>query len=105
MNLLMKKEIMSGLPQQEFCQGLCEDCQKEKLSRVVIESKQINSNPEALSLLHMDPFGPINVLSLTKKKYAGWSYKCAIFDKEEKCTDHSGGLFKVHLVEIPSIQG
>ena len=71
MNLLMKKELVRGLPQQEFCQkGLCEDCQMGKLKRVVHKSKNVNTNMEPLKLIHMDLFGPVNVPSLAGKRYA-----------------------------------
>lgn len=66
----MKKELVRGLPQQEFCQeGLCEDCQMGKLRRAVHKSKQLNTNSKALKLIHMDLFGPVNVPSLAKKRY------------------------------------
>ena len=71
MNMLMKKELVRGLPQQEFCQeGLCEDCQMGKLKKAVHRSKQVNTNTEPLKLIHMDLFGPVNVPSLAKKRYA-----------------------------------
>lgn len=70
-NMLMKKELVRGLVQQEFHQeGLCEDCQMGKLRRSVHKSKQVNTNTEPLKLIHMDLFGPVNVQSLARKRYA-----------------------------------
>ena len=67
----MKKDLVRGLPQQKFCQeGLCEDCQMGKLKRAVHKSKHVNTNMEPLKLIHMDLFGPVNVSSLERNRYA-----------------------------------
>ena len=69
MNMLMKKELVTGLPQQEFCQeGLCEHCQMGKLRRTVHKTKQENTNIESLKLIYMDLFDPMKVSSLDKKR-------------------------------------
>ena len=71
MNLLMKKELVRGLPQQEFCQeGLCGDCQMGILKRAIHKSKHVNTNMEPLKHNHMDLFGLVNVPSLARKRYA-----------------------------------
>ena len=41
-----------------------------KLRRAVHMTKQANTNTESLKPIHMDLFGPINIPSLTKKRYA-----------------------------------
>ena len=71
MHLLMKKELVRGLPQQEFYQeGLCEDCQMGKLKRAVHKSNHVNTNMEPLKVIHMDLFGAVIVPSLAMERYA-----------------------------------
>ena len=71
MNSLVKRELVRGLPQMEFCQeGLCEACEKGKSKKASHRSKDMSSITEPLQLIHMDLFGPVNIMSLSKKKYA-----------------------------------
>ena len=71
MNSLIKRELVRGLPQMEFCQeGLCEACEKGKSKKASHRSKEMTSITEPLQLIHMDLFGPVNVLSLSRKRYA-----------------------------------
>ena len=71
MNSLVKRELVRGLPQMEFTQeGLCEACQKGKSKKASHRSTDTSSITEPLQLLHMDLFGPVNVMSMSKKRYA-----------------------------------
>ena len=70
MNLLVKKNLVRGLPKAEFTkEGLCDACQKEKQRKASFKSKTESSIDEPLQLLHMDLFGPVNIMSIKKKKY------------------------------------
>ena len=67
MNSLVKRELVRGLPQMEFCQeGLCEACEKGKSKKASHRSKDMTSITEPLQLIHMDLFGPVNVLSVSR---------------------------------------
>ena len=71
MNSLVKRELVRGLPDMEFCkEGLCEACEKGKSKKASHRSKDSTSITEPLQLLHMDLFGPVNVMSLSRKRYA-----------------------------------
>ena len=71
MNYLVKRELVRGLPDMEFCkEGLCEACEKGKSKKASHRSKEMTSITEPLQLLHMDLFGPVNVMSLSRKRYA-----------------------------------
>ena len=55
----------------EFCkEGLCEACEKGKSKKASHRSKDMTSITEPLQLLHMDLFGPVNVMSMSRKRYA-----------------------------------
>ena len=47
--------------------GLCDFCQKGKQRKASFKSKSILSNNEPLMFLHMDLFGPVNIMSISKK--------------------------------------
>ena len=71
MNSLVKRELVRGLPLMEFNQeGLCEACEKGKSKKASHGSKGMTSITEPLQLIHMDLFGPVNVMSLSRKRYA-----------------------------------
>ena len=71
MNSLVKRESVRGLPQIEFTQeGMCEACQKGKSKKVSHKSTDTSVITEPLQLIHMDLFGRVNVMSMSKKKYA-----------------------------------
>ena len=71
MNSLVKRELVRGLPQMEFTQeGLCEACKKGKSKKATHRSTNTSTITEPLQLLHMDLFGPVNIMSMSKKKYA-----------------------------------
>ena len=71
MNSLVKRELVRGRQQMEFTQeGLCEACQKGKSKKASHKGTDTSGITEPLQLLHMDLFGPVNVMSLSKKRYA-----------------------------------
>ena len=51
-------------------EGLCEACEKGKSKRASHKSKEMTSITDPLQLIHMDLFGPVNVMSLSGKRYA-----------------------------------
>ncbi|KAL8125090.1 hypothetical protein AgCh_012674 [Apium graveolens] len=70
-NSLVKKELVRDMPNLEFAQlEVCEACQKGKMKRSSHKSKSVNSICAPLQLIHMDLFGPVNVLSISRNKYA-----------------------------------
>ena len=70
MNLLVKKNLVRGLPKAEFTKdGLCNACQKGKQRKASFKSKTESSIDERLQLLHMDLFGLVNIMSISKKRY------------------------------------
>ena len=55
----------------EFTQeGLCEVCQKGKSKKAFHKGTATSAIIEPLQLLYMDFFGPVNVISILKKRYA-----------------------------------
>ena len=71
MNSLVKMELVRRMPQMEFTQeGLCEACQKWKSMKAIYKGTDSSTITEPLQLLHMDLFGLVNILSMSKKKYA-----------------------------------
>ena len=48
---------------------LCNACQLGKQTRSSFKSKEVSSISRPLHLLHMDLFGPVNVMSLGRKRY------------------------------------
>ncbi|KAL8146548.1 hypothetical protein AgCh_004323 [Apium graveolens] len=70
-NELVKKDLVRGLPKTVFAlDGLCDSCQKAKQIKSSFKSKTESSILEPYHLLHVDLFGPVNVMSIAKKKYA-----------------------------------
>ena len=70
MNSLVKRELVQGLPNMELCkEGLYEACEKRKSKKAPHRSKYLTSSTEPLQLLHMELFGPVNVMSLSRKRY------------------------------------
>ena len=69
-NDLIKKDLVRGIPKLEFNKdGLCGACQLGKQKRSSFKSKSISSISKPLQLLHMDLFGPVNIMSISRKKY------------------------------------
>ena len=70
MNLLVKKNLVRGLPKVVFTKyGLCDAFHKGKQRKASFKSKTESSIDEPLQLLHMDLFGAVNIMSISKKKY------------------------------------
>ncbi|KAL8156971.1 hypothetical protein AgCh_001902 [Apium graveolens] len=70
-NTLVKNELVRDMPNLEFAQNeVCEACQKGKMKKSSHKSKTVNFISAPLQLIHMDLFGPVNVLSILRKKYA-----------------------------------
>ncbi|KAL8091492.1 hypothetical protein AgCh_033925 [Apium graveolens] len=70
-NELVKKDLVRGMPKTVFApDGLCDSCQKVKQIKSSFKSKTESSILEPYHLLHVDLFGPVNVMSIAKKKYA-----------------------------------
>jgi len=104
MNHLVKNNLVRGLPQKEFsCDDHCVACLKGKQHKTSHKSKEISSISSPLQLLHMDLFGPTNVMSLGKK-----SYCLVIVDDFTRFTwvyflrtkDETSGLLKSFLTRI-----
>ena len=69
-NELVKKDLVRGLSKSVFApDGLCDSCQKAKQRKSSFKSKTESSILEPYHLLHVDLFGLVNVMSITKKKY------------------------------------
>ncbi|KAL8088888.1 hypothetical protein AgCh_038594 [Apium graveolens] len=70
MNELVKKDLVRSIPQVEFTKdGLCDACQKGKQIKASFRKKLDSTIEEPLQLLHMDLFGPVNVLSISRKRF------------------------------------
>ncbi|KAJ9563127.1 hypothetical protein OSB04_008287 [Centaurea solstitialis] len=70
MNKLVKNNLVRGLPRKEFfCNDNCVACLKGKQHKSSHKSKEVNSISSSLQLIHMDLFGPTNVMSIGKKSY------------------------------------
>ena len=71
MNMLVQKNLVRGLSNKEFTKdGLCGSYQKRKQRKSSFKRKSISLIDEPLKLLHMDLFGPVNIMSISKNKYA-----------------------------------
>ncbi|XP_063941230.1 uncharacterized protein LOC135149434 [Daucus carota subsp. sativus] len=67
----VKRELVRGLPQKVFCQeGLCDACEKGKSKKASHISKCMTGIGSPLQLIHMDLFGPVNIPSILRKRYA-----------------------------------
>ncbi|KAL8126904.1 hypothetical protein AgCh_013995 [Apium graveolens] len=70
MNEQVRKDLVRGIPKVEFSKdGLCDACQKGKQIKVSFRKKFDSTIEEPLQLLHMDLFGLVNILSISKKSY------------------------------------
>nr|GFA02281.1 hypothetical protein [Tanacetum cinerariifolium] len=69
-NLLLKKDIMIGLPKLKYVKDqLCLSCKLSKAKRSSFKLKVVPSSKGRLNLLHMDLCGPMRVASINRKKY------------------------------------
>ncbi|KAJ9565499.1 hypothetical protein OSB04_001465 [Centaurea solstitialis] len=104
MNLLVKNQLVRGLPPKEFTlDDHCVACLKGKQHKASHKSKTINTISAPLQLLHMDLFGPTNVMSIGKK-----SYCLVIIDDYSRFTwvfflrtkDETSGLIKPFVKRV-----
>ncbi|KAI3759566.1 hypothetical protein L6452_07465 [Arctium lappa] len=104
MNKLVKNNLVRGLPSKVFsCDDHCVACLKGKQHKTSHKSKELNSISFCLQLLHMDLFGPTNVMSIGKK-----SYCLVIVDDYSRFTlvyflrtkDETSGLIKSFILRI-----
>ncbi|KAJ9538414.1 hypothetical protein OSB04_031147 [Centaurea solstitialis] len=104
MNLLVKNNLVRGLPAKEFSSDdHCVACLKGKQHKNSHKSKEVNTISSSLQLLHMDLFGPTNVMSIGKK-----SYCLVIVDDYSRFTwvyflrtkDETSGLIKPFVTRV-----
>ncbi|KAJ9545903.1 hypothetical protein OSB04_025610 [Centaurea solstitialis] len=104
MNLLVKNNLVRGLPAKEFSSDdHCVACLKGKQHKNSHKSKEVNTISSPLQLLHMDLFGPTNVMSIGKK-----SYCLVIVDDYSRFTwvyflrtkDETSGLIKSFVTRV-----
>ncbi|KAJ9552679.1 hypothetical protein OSB04_016724 [Centaurea solstitialis] len=104
MNLLVKNNLVRGLPAKEFSSDdHCVACLKGKQHKNSHKSKEVNTISSPLQLLHMDLFGPTNVMSIGKK-----SYCLVIVDDYSRFTwvyflrtkDETSGLIKPFVTRV-----
>ena len=70
-NSLVKRELLRDILALEYKHEVVyEAFQKGKIKRSTHKSKEHSSITAPLQLIHIDLFGPVNVMSLSKKKYA-----------------------------------
>ncbi|KAJ9545641.1 LOW QUALITY PROTEIN: hypothetical protein OSB04_025348 [Centaurea solstitialis] len=102
MNLLVKNNLR--FPAKEFsCDDHCVACPKGKQHKSSHKSKEVSTISSPLQLLHMDLFGPTNVMSIGKK-----SYCLAIVDDYSRFTwvyflrtkDETSGLIKPFVIRM-----
>ena len=71
MNSLVKRVLVRGFPQMELCkEGLCKACKKGKYEKASHRSKDMTNISEPLQLIHINLFGPVNVMSISRKIFA-----------------------------------
>ncbi|KAD7117276.1 hypothetical protein E3N88_04544 [Mikania micrantha] len=70
MNQLVKHGLVRGLPLKDFsCDDNCTACLKGKQHKVSFPPIGDSKSTGCLQLLHMDLFGPVQIMSMAKKKY------------------------------------
>ncbi|KAJ9544696.1 hypothetical protein OSB04_024403 [Centaurea solstitialis] len=83
MNLLVKNKLVRGLPAKEFsCDDHCVACLKGKQHKIFSQ------------LLHIDLFGPTNVMSIGKKSY------CLVIVYFLRTKDETSGLIKPFVIRM-----
>ncbi|GJX87105.1 retrovirus-related pol polyprotein from transposon TNT 1-94 [Tanacetum coccineum] len=81
-NLLLKKDIVIGLPKLKYVKDqLCSSCKLSKAKRSSFKTKVVPSLKGRLNLLHMDLCGPMYVASINGNKYI-----LVIVDDYSRCT-------------------
>ena len=67
---LSKHDLVRGLPKMNFkVDSLCDACQLGKLRKNSFKLKDMISTSKPLELLHLDLFGPSQILSINHSKY------------------------------------
>ena len=67
---LVKNDLVIGLPKLKFDKDkICDACQFGKQVKNFFKSKNLVSTSRPLELLHVDLFGPMDVLSMGGKSY------------------------------------
>ena len=70
LNKLKRKNLVRGLPSRDFeTENLCKACTLGKLKKSSFHAKNNVSTSRVLELVHMDLFGPNDIVSLGGKKY------------------------------------
>ncbi|KAD4180333.1 hypothetical protein E3N88_28924 [Mikania micrantha] len=70
MNQLVKHGLVRGLPLKDFsCDENCTACLKGKQHKVSFPPIGDSKSTGCLQMLHMDLFGPVQIMSMAKKKY------------------------------------
>ena len=70
-NELIRRDLVRGLPKSVLSlDGLCDSCQKAKQRKTTFRSKSESSIVHPFHLLHVDLFGPVNIMSIGKKRFA-----------------------------------
>ncbi|KAD5507725.1 hypothetical protein E3N88_15428 [Mikania micrantha] len=70
MNQLVKHGLVRGLPLKDFsCDENCTACLKGKQHKVSFPPIGDFKSTSCLHMLHMDLFGPVQIMSMAKKKY------------------------------------
>ncbi|KAJ9567388.1 LOW QUALITY PROTEIN: hypothetical protein OSB04_003354 [Centaurea solstitialis] len=99
-----ESSLVRGLPAKEFsCDDHCVAYLKGKQHKSSHKSKEVNTISSPLQLLHMDLFGPTNVMSIDKK-----SYCLVIVDDYSRFTwvyflrtkDETSGLIKPFVIRM-----
>ncbi|KAJ9542956.1 hypothetical protein OSB04_029462 [Centaurea solstitialis] len=104
MNKLVKGNLVRGLPAKDFsCHDHCVSCLQGKQHKSTNKFKEVNTISSPLQLLHMDLFGPTNIMSIGKK-----SYCLVIVDDYSRFTwvfflrtkDETSGLIKPFVIRV-----
>ena len=67
---LVKNDLVIGLPKFIFDKDkICDACQFGKQVRSLFKTKNLVSTSRPLELLHIDLFGPMDVISMRGKSY------------------------------------
>ncbi|MCG5051307.1 hypothetical protein L2164_21830, partial [Pectobacterium brasiliense] len=67
---ISKQGLVRGLPQKLFtCPEHCVSCLKGKQHKSSYKSIEESKTTKCLQMLHMDLFGPVQVMSLKRKRY------------------------------------
>ncbi|GJR26718.1 putative ribonuclease H-like domain-containing protein [Tanacetum coccineum] len=109
MNKLVRGNLIRGLPLKIFKNDhSCVACQKGKQHKASYKAKLVNSISKPLHMLHMDLFGPTNVMSLMKKSYYlvvtnDFSRFSWVFFLATK--DETSGILKTFITEIENQLG